>query len=154
MSVARGLIAGAAGTVTLNVLTYLDMAVRGRPASSVPAETVEEAAEETGADLAHEGDEDAGQNRSQGIGALLGYASGLGFGALYGALRDRRDAGSVSADAIGLALAAMAGASLPSTVMGVTDPRKWGAEGWIADIVPHLAYGFVTASVYDTITDQ
>lgn len=154
MSITRGLVAGAAGTVTLNVLTYLDMAVRGRGASSVPAETVERAADAAGTDLSPEGGRDAAQNRSQGVGALLGYASGLGFGALYGALRSRTDDVSVPGGALGLTLAAMAGANLPAIATGVTDPREWGAEGWIADIVPHLAYGFVTAGVYDAITDR
>ena len=32
----RGLGAGAAGTVTLNIITYADMALRGRPSSSTP----------------------------------------------------------------------------------------------------------------------
>jgi hypothetical protein len=35
-TLARGLLAGAAGTLALNVTTYLDMAVRGRPASQAP----------------------------------------------------------------------------------------------------------------------
>lgn len=151
MSIGRGLIAGAVGTVTLNVFSYLDMAVRGRPSSSVPAKTVQRAADAAGADLAS--DEDTAQNRSQGLGALLGHVSGLGFGALYGALRDRTEV-SVTAAGIGLTLAVMTGGNLPSTALGVTDPREWGAEGWIADIVPHLAYGFVTAGVYDAIDDS
>lgn len=153
MHIVRGLIAGAAGTVTLNVLTYLDMAVRGRPASSVPAKTVERAADAAGAELAPAGDDDTGRNRSEGIGALLGYASGLGFGALYAAVRSRAGDVPVPVGGIGLTLAATAGANLPSVAAGVTDPREWGAEGWIADIVPHVAYGFVTAGVYDAIDD-
>lgn len=139
--------------MTLNVLTYLDMAARGRPASSVPAKTVERAADAVDADLAPAGEDDVAEARSQGLGALLGYASGLGFGALYGVFRSRAGDVSVPAGAFGLTLAAMAGANLPSVAMGVTDPRKWGAEGWIADIVPHAAYGLVTAAVYDLVRD-
>ena len=37
---ARGALAGAAGTTALNTVTYLDMAVRGRGASSTPEDTV------------------------------------------------------------------------------------------------------------------
>src|ERR1700739_983243 len=39
----RGLLsgAGAAGTTTLNVITYLDIAARGRPTSNTPEKTVE-----------------------------------------------------------------------------------------------------------------
>lgn len=151
MSVLRGLVAGAAGTVTLNALTYLDMAVRGRPSSSVPADTVERTADLAGTDLA--GDEETQTNRSQGLGALLGYATGLGFGAMYGLVRSRAPNVSVPVGAVGLTAAAMGGANVPPVAMGVTDPRRWGMQGWVADVVPHLAYGFVTAAVYDAIGD-
>jgi hypothetical protein len=36
-----GAAAGAAGTTALNTVTYLDMAVRGRPTSSTPEDIVE-----------------------------------------------------------------------------------------------------------------
>jgi len=38
-SFARGLLAGAAGTTALTAVTYLDLALRGRPASTLPEET-------------------------------------------------------------------------------------------------------------------
>ncbi len=41
----RGAAAGAAGTTALNAVTYLDMTVRGRGASSTPERTVEKLAE-------------------------------------------------------------------------------------------------------------
>jgi hypothetical protein len=152
MSIARGLVAGAAGTLTLEVLTYLDMAVRGRPASTVPAETARELVETAGGELAPgPGGDDARENRGQALGALLGHASGLGFAAVYGGLREQTGPVPLAAGGVGLALAAMAGANGPATALGVTDPRTWGAEGWLSDVVPHLAYGFVTAAVYDAL---
>ena len=39
-----GITAGAAGTVALNIATYLDMAIRGRPSSDIPAQTAEKIA--------------------------------------------------------------------------------------------------------------
>lgn len=36
-------------------------------------------------------------------------------------------------------------------VLGVTDPRTWPASPWVADIVPHLAYGAATAAVLDRL---
>jgi hypothetical protein len=30
------------------------------------------------------------------------------------------------------------------TRMGITDPRHWSTADWLADAVPHLAYGVVT----------
>jgi len=32
-------------------------------------------------------------------------------------------------------------------VLGVTDPRTWAAPDWVADVVPHVVYGAVTAWV-------
>ena len=46
-----GAAAGAAGTTALNGVTYLDMAVRGRPASSTPEDTVDRLAEAVGVDI-------------------------------------------------------------------------------------------------------
>ncbi len=33
------------------------------------------------------------------------------------------------------------------TVLGVTNPLTWGIVGWISDLIPHLGYRLVTASV-------
>lgn len=148
----RGLIAGAAGTVVLNVLTYLDMGLRARPASPVPAQTVKELADAADVDLAPDDERETEQNRSQGLGALLGYVSGLGFGALYGVVAPRLGPMPLPVAAGVLTLATMAGSNVPATAVGVTDPRQWSAKDWVADIVPHLLYGLVTAAVYDTIS--
>lgn len=81
-----GLIAGAVGTVTLNVVTYADMAIRARQSSSMPAKAAGKLAEKTGMPL---GNEEEATHRRQGLGALLGFATGLGVGAAYGLLRSR-----------------------------------------------------------------
>ena len=44
----RGLAAGAAGTVALDAVSHLDMALRGRPASTVPEQLVDAVAERIG----------------------------------------------------------------------------------------------------------
>ncbi|MDQ1664638.1 MAG: hypothetical protein QOH75_669, partial [Actinomycetota bacterium] len=46
------------------------------------------------------------------------------------------------------AAAAMVGSNGPMAALGVTDPRTWSAGDWVADVVPHLAYGLVTALTY------
>jgi hypothetical protein len=33
--------------------------------------------------------------------------------------------------------------------LGVTDPRTWPASSWLSDLLPHLAYGVVTAAVWE-----
>lgn len=141
----RGAAAGAAGTTALNALTYLDMAVRGRPSSSTPQDTVQAGAHLVGMEVPGEGDEK--QARLSGLGALLGISAGVGAGIALSALRSagwRHGAvtGGLAAGAI-----AMAGGDGPMAALGVTDPRTWGAQGWLSDVVPHLGYGLVTAAV-------
>ncbi len=141
-----GMVAGAVGTVALNVTTYADMVIRARSSSSVPAEVAGKLAEKAGIDL---GSEEAAKNRKSGLGALQGYVAGLGVGAAYGLIRPHLDGASIPLAGVGLGLAAMAASDVPATVLGVTDPRKWGLSSWASDVVPHLAYGLVTAATYE-----
>ncbi|MFA1549654.1 hypothetical protein [Actinomadura chokoriensis] len=143
----RGLIAGAAGTTALNVVTYLDMAVRGRPASTTPEQSVEKLADAAGVDL---GDGEKAENRKAGLGPMLGFGTGLGAALAYGLVAGRRSVPKPVA-AMVLTGLAMAGSSVPMTVLGLTDPRDWSASDWIVDAVPHLAYGAVAAGVYDAL---
>jgi xanthosine utilization system XapX-like protein len=144
-SVLTGVLAGAAGTAALNIVTYLDMAGRGRPASSMPAQAAEKMSHAVGISL---GEGDTKQNRVQGLGALLGYATGLTVGAGYGLARSRvRVPAPLAAVGLGLAAMAVSGASLPA--LGLTDPRSWSASSWAMDVVPHLAYGVVTAITFE-----
>ena len=77
-----GAAAGAAGTTALKAVTYLDMAVRGRPSSSRPKDTVEKLSAVVHVRVP--GDDDVRQNRIQGLGPLTGIAAGVGTGALLG----------------------------------------------------------------------
>ena len=36
--------------------------------------------------------------------------------------------------------------------LGVDDPRSWSASSWLSDLLPHLAFGAVTAAVYERLT--
>ena len=51
-------------------------------------------------------------------------------------------------------LAAMATNDIPIDALGVSDPATWSVSGWAADVVPHLAYGLVTALAYDAFTER
>ncbi|MER5217944.1 hypothetical protein ABT063_47475 [Streptomyces sp. NPDC002838] len=84
-------------------------------------------------------------------GTLLGYVTGLGVGAAYGLLR--RGSGTLPAWAVGplLGAAAMAGSDAPAAALGVTDPTSWDLTSGASDVVPHLAYGLTTASVYQVL---
>ena len=82
-----GMAAGAAGTTVINGVTYLDMVLRGRPASATPQDTVRRMEEATNVSLSREGpDSEVADNRRSALGALLGIAMGVGAGAIYGLL--------------------------------------------------------------------
>lgn len=137
-----GLIAGAAGSVALNATTYLDMAVRGRPASSSPEQMAGKLAEAVGAPLPEDNEKDA--NRRSGLGPLLGLVNGIGTAALLAPFAARR---SLPTASVLLGAAAMAGSDVPQTAFGLTDPRDWSPSVWLSDAVPHLVYGLVSAAV-------
>lgn len=144
-----GLAAGAAGTTALNATTYLDMAVRGRPTSSTPEDTVEALSDAIHVPIP--GDEETHDNRVAGLGPLTGIAAGVGAGALLGLARGAGwRPGPLLSGAAATALAMVAGNG-PMTALGITDPRTWPASSWLADIVPHLAYGVTTAVVLDRL---
>lgn len=150
-----GAAAGAAGTAVLNLTTYLDMALRGRAASEMPAEAADELTDAAGIPLARESEDDeAAEARKSALGALFGFATGIGLGAVLGVLRPALSHLPQPVVAAGLAASASLASSGPLVALGLTDPRDWGAQGWISDIVPHLAYGFATVAVHDALADS
>nr|MDT0657696.1 hypothetical protein [Micromonospora sp. DSM 115978] len=149
-----GLLAGAAGSTALNAVTYLDMAIRARPASDTPQEAVRRLAGLARAGtLASERPGPTTANRRSGLGPLLGYATGLATSAMFAAaLRHRRP--PVPAAAALLAVAAMLAADAPITALGISDPRRWSRGDWLADAVPHLAYGVVSAVTWHLLAGR
>ncbi len=147
----QGAAAGAAGTTALNAVTYADMAVRARPASSTPTDTVEELAERAGVGIP--GDDQSRGNRVEALGALSGLVAGVATGVLLGAVRAagwRPGAVGTFGLATGVVLVAGNG---PMTALGITDPRSWDIDAWATDVVPHLAYGAVAAYVLAGLDD-
>lgn len=145
-----GVAAGAAGTTALNLVTYLDMIARARPASTTPDDTVREAEKLTGASLSSQGpDSEEAANRRSGAGALLGIAAGLGTGALYGAVRPQLGRVPLAVLGVGAGLVVNVGTTGPMAALGITDPREWPGSAWVTDLVPHLVYGLATAAVWE-----
>ncbi|OZV72954.1 hypothetical protein CA850_31765 [Micromonospora echinospora] len=141
---ADGMIAGAVGSVALNMVSYLDMVLRGRPASSTPDETAGRLAGAAHVDL---GGGEPAANRRAGLGPLLGYGLGVGVGALYAVAAHRRPlTPPVAVGLLGATVMAMSDATM--TALRVTDPRRWSRADWVADIVPHLAYGVAAAATW------
>ena len=153
MSAVRGLLggiaAGAAGVTALNAVTYLDMVVRGRPASSTPEDTVEALAQKVHVTIPGEGD--GRDNRVRGLGPLQGIAAGVGVGAAWGLARALGPRTPFAVSAVGAGAAAMVLADGSMAALGVSDPRDWPASSWAADVVPHLAYGATVVAVLRAI---
>jgi hypothetical protein len=147
--VLRGAAAGAAGTTALNAVTYLDMVVRGRSASSTPERTVERLAETAHVQIPGHGQERV--NRVQALGALAGLAAGTGVGVLVGLGRAAGFRPSRPVATLLVTGGVLVGTNGPMTVLGITDPRTWSAADWISDVVPHLAYGAVVATTMDAV---
>ena len=151
-----GAVAGAVGTVALDVTTYADIAIRGRSSSGAPSQMVSILAKAVGLPLSSQGvgsQDETAQNRESGLGALLGYVNGLGVGVVYGLLRSRQDDIPIPLAGIGVGLAAMAASDIPLIALRVSNPKTWGFSGWAADAIPHLVYGLVTAIVYEALTN-
>lgn len=148
----RGVIAGATGTMALDITTYGDMLLRGRPASEVPAKAAGNLADTLGITaLSSSAPGERAANRRSAAGALLGYATGLGIGGAYGLLRAR--GGSVRTPLAGVAvgLVAMLAGDVPGALTGASDPGEWTPADWASTLIPHLVYGLVTAATYETI---
>ena len=143
-------VAGAAGIAALNIATYGDMVLRGRGQSDVPSQMVKNVAEAAGVG-ALASDDETTANRRAGIGALLGYANGLGVGIAYGLLRPAVRGVPVVLAALAAGGAAMALSDIPIAKSGASDPRTWGAAGWAADAIPHLLYGLALALSFDAL---
>jgi hypothetical protein len=152
-----GVIAGATGTVALDVATYLDMAIRGRSASSAPSQLIDATAKSMHVPLSPQGvgaQDQQAQNRESGLGALLGYIYGLGVGCIYGLIRSRLQKNSIPLAAVGVGLAAMAASDVPLFVARISNPKSWGLSGWASDLIPHLVYGLVTVATYESLLGE
>lgn len=149
----HGIASGALGTTALNMTTYLDMAVRGRPTSPVPEQDVQTLADRVGVDLTAGLSDERVENRKAGLGALMGYLTGLAIGAVYGLLRPLAPNVPPRVAAVALGLGAMAATDGVTVLLGHSDPRDWSASDWASDIVPHLAYGAATVAGFESFDD-
>jgi hypothetical protein len=164
-----GAIAGTAGVVALKAVGYHDMLLRGRPASDMPArvagalvdeigETLDRSDEELDDELDDDADdssdlEEAQANRREAIGALLGMANGIGVGVAYGIVRLILPRPPAWLAGAALGAAAMAASDYPATRLGLTGPRDWSATDWATDVLPHMAFGLVTAITFEAARD-
>ncbi|MGY1748736.1 hypothetical protein [Modestobacter sp. SYSU DS0511] len=141
----RGLLAGAAGTTALNAVTWLDMAVRGRPASDLPDRTADALARAAGTPITGNGRER--ESRRTALGALSGIANGMALGVVSSVVRSAGVRLSFPVGAVVKGAASSAATNLPVAALGVDDPTTWSSPDWLADALPHLAYGATVQAV-------
>ena len=154
-STLRGMVAGAMGTVALNIATYADMSARGRSSSSAPSKMIDKVAKQIRLPLSPQGvgaQDETAQNRESGLGALLGYVNGLGTGVIYGLVRSQFDEIPAPLAATLVGLTAMVASDVPLVTMQLTNPKTWGLSGWLSDAIPHLIYGIVTVATFEAIS--
>ncbi|MEH3079085.1 MAG: hypothetical protein PGN11_20910, partial [Quadrisphaera sp.] len=108
-------------------------------ASSAPEEVVEAAVHAAGREVPGSGAER--RHRLTALGALSGTAAGLATGVLVSAARAAGLRFSAPVGAAVTGAVAMAATDLPMGALGVSDPRTWSRQEWVADAVPHLAFG-------------
>jgi hypothetical protein len=145
--VGHGLAAGAAGVTALNAITYLDMALRARPASGSPSQAVEQLAGKAGADIPGKGEDR--DNRLAGLGPLTGIVTGVAVGVTAAFARPALARIPAPLAAATLGALAMGGSDGPLFALGITKPGDWTAADWASDVVPHLGFG---AAAYATLT--
>lgn len=146
---ARGAVAGIAGTAALDATTYLDMAVRGRPASTTPEQTVERLALLLRLPLPAAAGRRGALLRKAG--SVLGLGAGVAAGLGAGWLRSHVRSGSQVVTAATFGATALLVGNVPMTLLGVTDPGTWTAEDWAADVVPHAMYALAAAAAWHMI---
>ncbi len=115
--------------------------------SSTPEDTVTALSDATHVPIPGQGQ--TRDNRVADLGPLTGLLAGVGTGAALGAFRSAGWRPSLVVGTAAATLGALVGSNGPMTALEVTAPRTWPASSWIADLIPHLAYGVVTAAVLD-----
>ncbi len=149
-----GLLAGAAGTMALDVYTYADMLAQARPSSTVPSTVVQRLAGGIGLTPLATGDEKA-TNRRSGAGALMGYGVGLGSGVGYALLRPYvRDWLPWPIAGLILGATTLVVSEGSATALGATDWSEWSAAEWAANIIPRSLFGLATAYVVERLMDE
>jgi hypothetical protein len=140
-ALARGMIAGAAGTVALTLSERLEMAITGREGSQVPGEV--------GAHLLPGKDPDAPSDVER-LNTPVHWAHGIAMGGLRGLL----DVGGVRGTAATAAHFALFWGSdaMLYRALGVADvPWRWSGDELASDVLHKGVYAVATGAVYEAL---
>ena len=141
-AVGKGLFAGAAGTAAMTLSSTMEMKLRGRPASSAPADA---AAKVLGVEPKDEKEE-----------ARFSTLVHWGYGTSWGAVRGLIGAAGLSGMRAGVAHlgAVWATEQVMLPALGVAPPFwEWGAKEVAIDAFHHLVYASATGVAY-TLLDR
>ncbi|MFK3979082.1 hypothetical protein ACI2K4_01760 [Micromonospora sp. NPDC050397] len=133
---ANGIVAGAVATLARELVSSLDVAIRGRPMSETHQRTVGRLADLADVSL---GPAEPAANRRAGLGPLLGFANGVLAVTLFVALTGRRRPPTPVAGVL-VGVGALIIADGPMAALGATNPRRWQAQDWFEDAFPYVAY--------------
>ena len=140
-ALARGMIAGAVGTVALTLSERLEMAITGREGSQVPGEV--------GAHLLPGKDPDAPSDVER-LNTPVHWAHGIAMGGLRGLL----DVGGVRGTAATAAHFALFWGSdaMLYRALGVADvPWRWSGDELASDVLHKGVYAVATGAVYEAL---
>ena len=140
-ALARGMIAGAVGTVALTLSERLEMAITGREGSQVPGEV--------GAHLLPGKDPDAPSDVER-RNTPVHWAHGIAMGGLRGLL----DVGGVRGTAATAAHFALFWGSdaMLYRALGVADvPWRWSGDELASDVLHKGVYAVATGAVYEAL---
>ena len=140
-ALARGMIAGAVGTVALTLSERLEMAITGREGSQVPGEV--------GAHLLPGNDPDARSDVDR-LNTPVHWAHGIAMGGLRGLL----DVGGVRGTAATAAHFALFWGSdaMLYRALGVADvPWRWSGDELASDVLHKGVYAVATGAVYEAL---
>ncbi len=143
-SLARGMVAGAVGTVALTVAEQLDMKITGRKSSDVPGQV--------GAHLLPGKDPDSSVDVAD-LNTPVHWVHGISMGALRGVL-DAAGLRGPAATAAHFALFWGGDAALYKTLGIAEAPWKWSGSELASDMFGKGVYAVVTGVVYDQLADN
>ena len=139
---ARGMFAGAVGTIAMTLSERLEMAVTGRKGSQVPGEVAAHLV--PGKDPHSDADVES-------LNTPMHWAHGIGMGAVRGLL----DVGGVRGPAASAAhfVLLWGGDAALYRALGVADvPWRWEGDELVTDVLHKGVYAAVTGVVYDATT--
>jgi hypothetical protein len=142
-AVFKGIAAGAVGTAAITALQMLEMKLRDREPSTVPAEAVEKVLDV----------EPKSKGSEERLANVTHFAYGTSWGSVLGAARAVGLGPIAAATTLFATIWAAALAMLPAMRLA-PKPTEWGAGELALDAARHAVYAGAVAATYELMTDR